>query len=470
MTHPLFGPEVRAWLQENNEEELAEFCEALHPATVAETLEDELEVEEAWRVLRKTNVRNRADIFEYFSLDWQVRMADGAGKAEMARLIEEMSSDDRADLLQRLDSRLADQLIRLVDEADRKDIKALVQHEEDTAGALMTTDYAWLPENLDRIAAVDRLRAQAPDRETIYYVYVLDDNRNRKLRGVVSLRDIIMMPSNALVRDVMEEDVISVNVTADREQVAQELAKFDLIAIPVTDSSDRLVGIITHDDVIDVVVLEATEDIQRQGAVQPIEEDYLTASFIKVWRQRAFWLAVLFFVQTFTFNMMAHFESAIQEIVVLALFVPLLISCGGNVGGQAAALVTRALALGQAALGEWWRVLRHEFFMGLALGATLGLLAIGRTYFLTPANLLDNGEGRDPTDPLKLTLVISAAVAAICIWGTLVGAMLPLVFKRFGIDPGIASGPFVATFVDVTGIAIYFTIAKMVLFPVTGVP
>ncbi len=462
MANPLFSPEVRHMLAEDNSAGLAEFCEALHPNTIAEALVDEFSVEDIWRVLRKTNVANQATIFEYFPLELQVEMVEGAGRPEMARLIEEMASDDRADLLRKLNPQVAEGLLRLVDEADRRDIATLVKYPEHTAGAIMTTDYAWLPNHITAGEAIERLRLQAPDTETIYYIYVVNDQR--RLEGVVSLRDLILKSRTALIKDFMETQIVSVKATEDTEKVAAEIARYDLLAIPVVDDEGRLIGIVTHDDVIDVVVEEATEDVQRMGAVGPIAEHYLEAPFIKVWRQRAIWLAALFIAEMFTFNAMAYFDEAMKTVTVLALFVPLCISVGGNSGSQAAALITRALALGQANAQEWYKVLRHELLMGLALGGTLGVIALVRTgllYFYP--ELLQNHSPVPQTPLLLLTLVVGQAVAAICMWGTLIGSMLPLVFKSIGVDPGIASSPFVATFVDVTGIIIYFTIARVFL-------
>ena len=217
-----------------------------------------------------------------------------------------------------------------------------------------------------------------------------------------------------------------------------------------------MVGIVTHDDVIDVVVEEATEDAYRMGAVGPMAENYLEANFVTVWRKRAFWLSCLFLAELFTFSALAHFEDAIAEVVVLSLFVPLCISTGGNSGSQAATLITRAMALGQVTNRDWFRVLRHELVMGLALGLTLGAIGFVRAYF-TPDSV------RGGVDRFGLAQVICLAVMCICLWGTIVGSMLPLGFKRLGVDPGIASSPFVATFVDVTGIIIYFTIASSIL-------
>ena len=458
MVDILFGPEVRLMLQEADDEGMKTFCETLHPATVAAALAGEFAVDEVWRFLQHTSIKHQAAIFEYFPIDWQVQMVEGTGQQHMAKLIEQMSHDDRADLLRRLMPRVVESLLRLVDEANRRDIAHLVKYEENTAGALMTTDYAWLPDNITAGEALERLRLQAPDSETIYYIYILDDKR--KLLGVLSLRDLILAAKHALIRHIMETEVVAVKVTDDREKVAQDMAKFDLLAIPVVDDEDRLVGIVTHDDAIDVVVKEATEDAHRMGAVGPIAENYLEANFVTVWRKRAIWLAALFVAEMFTFNAMAHFDEAMKSVTVLALFVPLCISTGGNSGSQAATLIIRAMALGQVTARDWFRVIRHEVAMGLALGVTLGTIGLVRTWVMTPQHVLRNPDGRI-TNLFHLMVVVSTAVTAICLWGTLIGSMLPMIFKRLGVDPGMASSPFVATFVDVTGIVIYFSIATI---------
>ena len=544
MPHPLFTPEARLLLEKNDLAGMEAFCESLHPATVAESLTDDFNVEDVWRFLNTTSIPNQAAIFVYFPLEWQVQLVEGTGRPHMARLIEQMSHDDRADLLRRLEPKVVESILRLVDEAERRDIATLVKYAENTAGALMTTDYAWLPANISVEQALDRLRLQAPDSETIYYVYVVDDQR--RLLGVLTLRELILAPRKALVNDLMDVQPITVRVTDDREKVAQDITHYDLLAIPVLDGDNRLVGIVTYDDVMDVVVSEATEDVHRMGAVAPLEESYLETSFVKLWWKRAGWLALLFVAELFTFTALSSFEDAIAAVVVLSLFVPLCISTGGNSGSQAATLITRAMALGQIGYGEWRRVLRHEILMGIVLGVTLGLIGFGRAA-LTPKSVrssspprseqfqikVPNGTslvwrtelegwpwekktiqiveipkgleqimaddhdtsvalppeekvaiGPDPANPqdklwkfpahckvyhppvdrYKLSLVIGLAVASICLWGTLVGSMLPLFFRRIGIDPGIASSPFVATFVDVTGIVIYFEIAKYFLY------
>lgn len=458
LLHTLFGPEVRLMLEENDTAEMKAFLESLHPASVAETLGGSgLSVEQIWRFLENTNIRNQAAIFEYFPIDVQVQLVEGTGRERMAHLIEKMSHDDRVDLMRRLMPRVAESLLRLVDEADRRDIANLVRQDENTAGGLMTTEYSWLPANLTATEALDRLRLQAPEKETIYYVFILDENH--RLIGVVTLRELILAPRHVLIKDIMETQVVTVKATDDREDVAAEMARYDLLAVPVLDDHGRMVGIITHDDVIDVVVQEATEDVHRMGAVGPMIENYLEANFFTVWRNRAFWLSCLFVGGLLTFNALEHFQDRIKVVNVLALFIPLVISTGGNSGSQAATLITRALALGHVGLRDWAKILRHEFLMGLALGVTLGLIGFLRAG-LTSADI------RESVDAINLALVVGQAVMLICIWGTLVGSMLPLFFKRLNIDPGLASSPFVATFVDVTGIIIYFSVANIFIFGV----
>jgi magnesium transporter len=323
---------------------------------------------------------------------------------------------------------------------------------------MMTTDYATLLPDITVEEAINRLRQQATQKETIYYIYVT--NEDRKLLGFVSLRHLILSKLTSLVRDIMQSDVVFVRVDQDQEEVARIVGKYDFIAIPVVDNDHRIVGIITHDDALDVVVEEATEDAQRMGGMAPLEEPYLDVPFATMWWKRSVWLSCLFIAEFFTFSALARYEDAMKQIVVLAMFTPLCISTGGNSGSQAATLITRALALGHINLRTWWTVIRHEVFMGIALGATLGLIGFLRVLapFLTPGDVIGHN-----VDRLMLSLVIGQTVACICLWGTLVGSILPMLFTKAGIDPGYASSPFVATFVDVTGIVIYFSIAQAYL-------
>jgi len=548
MAHPLFGPEVNLMLAEGNAAGLKEFCESLHPATVAEALDEGFTTDQIWEIISQATIRTQASIFEYLPPALQVEMAEKA-RPQMGELLSKMSHDDRVDLLRRLPPRVAEAVIRLVDEADRRDIKALFSYGENTVGSLMTTDYAWLPATATAAEAIDQLRAQAPDKETIYYIYVLEDPTRRpdgslaprRLLGVVTLRDLILAPRHALVRELMETELVTLRYDEDAEAVAQLFARYDFLAVPVVDDKFGMLGIVTHDDVLDVVTREATEDLQKQAAVGPIEGDYLRASFSRVWWSRVKWLAVLFAAELLTFTVMEFFEELIAAVVVLALFVPLCISTGGNSGTQAATLVTRAMALGFASPRDWRRVLRRELLMGLALGLTLAAIAFARGS-LTPSDTrggpqkiqepftvqvptgtelkaepivtfwgakrwevavkggtehtvkmekdtrvrlpegfsslepphLENGmqayqfpaQCKVRTQPVSrwaLGLVIAIAVLGICLWGTMIGCVIPLIISRLGGDPAVASGAMVATFVDVTGIAIFFTSAWLIL-------
>ncbi|MGL4424147.1 MAG: magnesium transporter [Gemmataceae bacterium] len=540
MSDPLFGPEIRFMLREDDAVGLKSLCEDLHPATVAEALDDgEFTPEQVWDVLKPTSIRTQAAIFEYLPPTRQVEMIE-AGRPQAGELIGKMSHDDRVDLLRRLPPKVKETLLRFVDEADRKDMATLFEYGVNTVGALMTTDYAWLPPTMSTAEAIDQLRQQAPDRETIYYVYVLDEAQRRpdggmaprRLLGVISLRDLILAPRHAMIRDIMRDELVTLNFQDPGEKAAEILARYDFIALPVTDDKLGMLGIVTHDDVIDVITEEATEDLQRQGAVSPLGESYSDASFGKLWRSRATWLAALFVAELGTFTVMSHFEDALASIVVLALFVPLCISVGGNSGSQASTLITRAMALGEIELSDWKRVIRRELMMGVALGLTLGGIAFFRgaatpadtrggpvamrrdfsmhmngsvpqpdshgdyvipvgTEFRTrtdrpqtvrmpenqtggPKTSVVNGEAvlefpagsetrTEPVNRWRLGQVIAFSVMGICIWGTIVGATLPLLFKKINRDPAVASGPFVATFVDITGIAIFFTFAKLLL-------
>jgi magnesium transporter len=462
MSHPLFGPELKLILAEHNAAAMRDFCEQLHPATVAEVLDDGFTPEEIWEVLSQADIRTQASVFEYLPPGVQEEMAVKA-RPQMGQLLTKMSHDDRADLLQRLPASVTESIMRLVDEADRQDIAKLVQYGENTVGALMTTDYAWLPGTLTAAEAIDQLRQQAPDRETIYYIYILDDASKRsdgtlaprRLLGVVTLRDLILAPRHALVRDLMETELATLRYDDEQEAVAKLFARYDFLAAPVVDAQFGLLGIVTHDDVLDVVREEATEDLQKQGGVGPIEGDYLEARFGNVWYNRMKWLAVLFLLQMFTINAMASFESELERVAFLLSFIPLCLSVGGNAGSQAATLVIRALALDQIRTADWLRVLRRELLMALALAGTLGVFSIARTYFLTPDSILEKvPEGFF----WHLNWVVTFAVMGICLTGAVIGAALPLLIKAAGRDPALMSAPLIATLSDVLGIVIFFNV------------
>ncbi len=363
MKQILLVPEIRELLADNDLKTLREFCEKSHPETTAELLSG-LEPQEIWRILQALPVPLRAEIFAHFDMDQQVELAGGQNRREMARLIEEMPTDDRADLVQELDESVRDEILPLVARAEREDIRKLTSYEEGTAGSIMTTDYAVLRPTARVEEALEQIRIQAPGKDTVYYIYVIDDVRH--LIGFVSLKDLILARHRQTVGEIMDTNVLHVTVTDDQEEVARQIEKFDLLAIPVVTAEHVLVGIITVDDVMDVAEAEATEDIQRVGGSEPLDMPYKQTSLFTMIKKRSGWLSALFLGEMLTASAMAHFETEISAAVVLALFIPLIISSGGNSGSQAATLIIRCWPLesfgcasgGGYSPGNWRRAYR----------------------------------------------------------------------------------------------------------------
>jgi magnesium transporter len=353
-----------------------------------------------------------------------------------------------------MDSAVAEEIIRLLPSEDRRDILRLRAFPEGTCGSEMTSDFVRLHEKMTVEEAIAEIGRQVHTHETVFYLYVLDENDH--LVGLVSAKHLLSAVGKGEIcmADIMQRDLITVKAMDESQLAVDMVTKYDFLAIPVVDDERRMLGIITHDDVIDISHEEATKDAHMMAAISPLEESYLDSSFFTIWRKRVFWLSCLFIGGSFTFAAMLSYNDALERLTVLAMFIPLCIATGGNSGSQAATLITRSLALGDIHLRDWFRVLWHEILMGLALGIVLGIIGFFRAYF-TPESVL--GE----TCPWHLALVIGKVVAMICLFGTVVGAMLPLFFKRIGVDPAVASSPFVATFVDVTGIIIFFNVAKI---------
>jgi magnesium transporter len=364
--------------------------------------------------------------------------------------------DDAADLVQTVPEDAREELLALLDEPMRKEVKALLAYAEDAAGGLMNPRYARLRPDMTVDEAISYLRRQARERlETIYYVYVLDEQQH--LLGVVSFRELFAAQPTARVRDVMRREVLTVREDQDQESVSRVVAQQDLYAIPVVDAENRIKGIVTVDDIVDVVQEEATEDIQKFGGMEALDEPYLKTAFGSMVRKRAGWLAALCVGEMLTATAMAYFEADLARAVVLGLFVPLIISSGGNSGSQASTLVIRAMALEEVLLRDWWRVMRRELAAGLALGSVLGALGFVRIS-LWQVVLHSYGPHW-----MLLAITVSISLVGVVLFGTVCGSLLPFVLRRLGADPASASAPFVATLVDVTGLVIYFSAAHMVL-------
>ena len=367
-----------------------------------------------------------------------------------------MPPDDAADVIQEAPEEERNNLLALLDDPTRKEVAALLAYAEDDAGGLMSPRFARLRPDMRADEAISYLRHQTREGlETIYYVFVLDTGQH--LLGVVSFRDLFSAAPDKRVREIMSTDVVTAREDMDQEELSRLFAQHNFLAIPVVDAEGRVKGIVTVDDIVDVVQEEATEDIQKLGGMQALEAPYLEASFWHMVRKRGGWLSMLLVGEMLTASAMTFFEDEIARAVVLALFVPLIISSGGNSGSQASTLVVRAMALGELRLRDWWRVVRRELIAGLVLGTILALIGFVRIELWQAAFHL-YGEHH-----LAIAVTVAASLLGVVTFGTLAGAMLPLVLQRAGLDPASASAPLVATLVDVTGIAIYFSLASLIL-------
>lgn len=445
MGNPLLLPEIRALLAEGNHDDLTEIMETLHPASVAEFAED-LSPDETWQLLDHGSLERQVEVFSFFPLQKQAELVTSIDRERMSNLLEAMSHDDRVDLLKRLDEETVESLLPLVAQADRHDIRRLLTYPEDSAGAVMTTDYASLPANVTVQEALTQLRMQAPQRETIYTVFVVDDQRH--LIGVVSLRDLVLARPQALVGDLMKRDVISVRADADREDAARKLAEYDFLAMPVVDDDNRLVGIVTFDDVADVLEAEATEDIHLGAAVAPLVESYTRSGVWSLYSRRVGWLVALVFVNLVSSGVIASYEETLQAAIALAFFLPLLIDSGGNTGSQAATLIVRALAVDEVHLGQWFKVVGKELAVGLSLGATMAVASF----------LLGTFRGG-----VVVGFVVGLSMLCIVLITNLVGVLLPFALTRLRLDPAVASSPLITTVADAIGLLLYFAIATRVM-------
>ncbi len=458
MKNPLLVPEIRELLEEGNFEELRNFCEAGHPGIVAEFL-SALPADEAWAALRHVGLERRAEVFNNLDEELQTEIVERITRGEVAQLIGEMPHDDRADLIKRLPDEIRDVVLPALAQAEREDIRRLIAYREGSAGAVMTSDYATLAPNLTASEAIERLRREAPDRETIYYAYVVDEQR--KLLGFVSLKDLIVARANRRIADLMHEDVIAATVDDDQETAARRIQKYDLIALPVVDGSGVLVGIITHDDALDIITQEQTEDMEKLMAIAGAHEVgmYLKTPAWEHFRNRAYWVVGLAALGIFSGMVIHSFEGALTSLLILALYMPMLADTGGNTGSQAATVVVRALALGELRPSHVLRVVSKEFQVAAMMAVVLGCVAFGKVMFLTYWFQVDTAGFALTTIGTCIALALGIQVLS----ATLIGAMLPLGAARLNLDPAIVASPALTTAVDITGLLIYFTTARLML-------
>jgi magnesium transporter len=438
--------------------ELAEACAGLRAADIAEALRD-LAPEAAAKVMAALPFDLAVQVFDEPELEYhRYEIIKRIDEGSVGPLIEAMSSDQQADLFRELPAEDRARLLRKLDRPTQEALKLLLKYPPDTAGGIMTTEFVSMPTTWTVEHALRYIREVARAKETVYPIYVLDPTSQR-LVHVVSLRDLITAEPQIQVGDVGgQRTPLSVRPMADREEVARIISKYNLLAVPVVDERGHVLGIVTVDDVIDAIVREQTEDVQKFGGMEALDEPYTEIGFWAMIRKRAGWLTALFLGEMLTATAMGHFEAEIARAVVLALFVPLIISSGGNSGSQATSLIIRAMALRELRLRDWWRVALRELPSGLTLGTILGAVGFARILLWQATGWYDYGPHY-----LLVALTVGLALVGVVTFGSVTGSMLPFILRRLGFDPASASAPFVATLVDVTGLVIYFTVAAVLL-------
>lgn len=457
MKNPIIVPELRELILADEWKTLVEFCNEEHPANIAEMI-SALSAEETWKILSHVDVPLRVKIFSHLDEDSQIEITKLLSRQEIVDLITQMSPDDRADLFKRFTDDIRESILPALAQAEREDIRRLIAYKEGTTGAIMTSDYATLNPQLTASEAIDHLRAVAPDKETIYYAYVVDENR--KLLGFVSLKDLIVAKRDAQISDIMHHDVIYARVDDDQEHTAHKIQKYDLLALPVLNGNDMLVGIVTHDDAMDIITQEHTEDMEKFMAITGSHEigAYLrTPSWIH-FKNRALWIVGLAALGLVSGMIIHSFEATLMHLIILALYMPMVADTGGNTGSQSATVIVRALALGEVTPKDIGKVLLKELKISLFLSVVLGLLSWGKVMFLSRGSDIPLGFSLS-----AIALVISLALGIQVITSTIIGALLPLLAATMRWDPAVVASPALTTIVDITGLLIYFTTAKTLL-------
>jgi Mg2+ transporter (mgtE) len=429
----------------------------LRAADLAELI-NQLTLAEAASVVSMLSAARVIEIFDQPTMRRRAAILESLEPSRAVEILSGLSADERTDIVQRMRLHERHRIVPKLSPEVRTELEHLLQYPVHTAGGIMTTEFVELDSSMTVATALKHIRAVAREKESIYACYVIEP-QTKRLLGAVSLRDLVMAELDAPLEKVMRAKPITVNALDDQETVAHKISKYNLLAVPVLEHDGSVVGFVTVDDVIDVLVEEGTEDILRLAAVEPgaMDKPYMQVTLPTMVRKRAGWLVILFLGEMLTATAMGFFEKEIERAVVLALFVPLIISSGGNSGSQASTLVIRALALSEVKLRDWWRVMRREVLSGLGLGVILGTIGFLRISIWSAFS--------DIYGPhwMLVAFTVGLALVGIVLWGTLAGSMLPFMLRRFGFDPATSSAPFVATLVDVTGLVIYFSVAVVVL-------
>ena len=427
----------------------------LQPEELAEMINtsEDIDFKKVFQVL---DAEKAIKTFENLDFEIQEELLNSFPVDQLSHTLNLISPDDRTALFERLPFATLQKYLSLLSDEERKTAKSLLQYPDDSIGRLMTPDFVSVKEDWSISQVLEYIRKYGKNSETLSMVYVTDNKGN--LIDDVRVREFLLAPLDAKVSELMDHQFVSLNAKDDQEQAVKLFKQSNRVALPVTDFNGLLLGIITIDDVVDVMEEEDTEDIQKFGGAEALDESYSQTSFGKLVRKRAGWLIVLFLGEMFTATAMGFFEGEIRKAVVLALFVPLIISSGGNSGSQASSIIIRAMALGEITFRDWWTVMRREILSGFTLGTILGSVGFLRIFLWQHLHFYDYGEHW-----LLISFTLFFTLIGVVMWGTLAGSMLPIVLKKFGADPAVSSAPFVATLVDVTGLIIYFSVAYILL-------
>lgn len=447
-------PEVRELIEEKDLQTLTEILNEWLPADLASLLTS-LNLDEQDLAFRALTERTRAQTFGYLEVDSQLRFLKTLPPDEASALLNDMPDDDRTALLSELPTATANQILAMLSPEQRKLARKLLDYDPESVGRHMTPHFVAVKRDWTVERVLDFIRSHGTDSETLNVIYVVDENH--KLIDDIRIREILLAPPHKTVSEIMNRQFVTLRDTDDKRTGVAVFKKYDRTALPVVNQEGALVGVVTIDDVMDIAEQTATEEIQKFGGLEALEEPYVSTPFWTMIKKRASWLVVLFLGELLTATAMGFFEHEIATAVVLALFVPLIISSGGNSGSQAATLIVRALALGEIRLRDWWKVLWRELSSGFVLGMILGTIGFLRIAVWSTFSTV-YGEHW-----LLVAITVSSSLVGIVMWGTISGSMLPFLLKRAGADPATSSAPFVATLVDVTGLVIYFTMAWLVL-------
>jgi magnesium transporter len=445
--------QVELLLAEGNQEQLTEYLDSLNISDV-EALIDELP-EYATTFISSLSINRATNVFRILDFPTQERIVKKLSGPKIAELINELPPDDRTSFFSELHGDAVKKMIILLSPADRKEALSLLGYPEDSVGRLMTPDYITVKEDWSVARILDHIRKYGKNSETIDVIYVIDENGI--LLDDIRIREILLVSPDTIVKDLMDNRLISLKANDPQEEAVNIFRMNNRVALPVTDDDFVMLGIVTVDDILWVANEESTEDIQRIGGMEALDEPYLDVSLMQLTRKRAGWLIILFIGELFTATVMQYYEHQLEKVLVLTMFIPLIVSSGGNSGSQASTLIIRAMALGEVAVSDWWRVMRREFMSGLLLGLILGVIGFTRIYAW---HLFSDVYGEHW---LGIAGTVSLSLVGIVLWGSLIGSMFPFVLRRFGADPATSSAPFVATMVDVTGLIIYFSVAAYIL-------